>query len=83
MRLRAIVLALFGMVISFSASAVTTYSHSSSENNIASATIPDRDSIPLYFSVLSGTLEAEAFRAVASGDGIYYQLEGIAEIILI
>jgi mannose-6-phosphate isomerase-like protein (cupin superfamily) len=80
MRLRAIVLALFGIAISLDASALTTYSHSPWEKNIAVATIPDRDGIPLYFSVVAGTLEDEAVRGISSGDGIYYQLTGSVDI---
>jgi hypothetical protein len=81
MRIRAIVLALLGMTLASSdATAVTTYSSSLLQKIIATATVPDRNDTPLYFSVVAGRLEAGETRGVASGDGVYYQLSGAVDI---
>lgn len=81
MRLRAIVLALFGMTLASSdAMAITTYSSSLLQKVVATATVTDRNDISLYFSVLVGRLEAGETHGVASGDGVYYQASGTVDI---
>jgi hypothetical protein len=83
MRLRAIVLALLGLTtVSFQSRAVTTYSSSFLEKTIATATIPDRNDMVLYFSVVVGTFKGAEIHGVAFGDGIYYQLTGTSTIFL-
>jgi hypothetical protein len=42
--------------------------------------VPDRNDIPLYFSVVDGRLEAGETRGVASGDGVYYQSSGTVDV---
>lgn len=83
MRIRAIVLTLFGMTLASSeATAVTTYSSSLLHKIVATATVLDRNDTPLYFSVLAGRLDAGENRGVASGDGVYYQSSGTVDIIM-
>jgi hypothetical protein len=80
MRLRAIVLALLSLTtVSFQSRAVTTYSSSFLEKRIATATIPDRNDMVLYFSVVVGTFKGTEIHGVAVGDGIYYQLTGTSK----
>lgn len=47
---------------------------------VATATVPDRNDTPLYFSVLAGRLATGETRGVASGDGVYYQSSGTVDI---
>lgn len=81
MWLRAVVLALSGMsLVSADATAIITYSSSLLQKIVATATVPDRNDIPLYFTVVAGRLEAGEARGVASGDGVYYQSSGTVDI---
>ncbi len=78
MRLGTLVLALFAAIFSSSeATAITTYSSSPFHTIIATATVPDRNNAPLYFSILSGFGKVDG---VAPGDEVYYQSTGTAEI---
>jgi mannose-6-phosphate isomerase-like protein (cupin superfamily) len=78
MRLGNLVFALFAVIVAPSeATAITTYSSSPSRTIIATATVPDRNNVPLYFSILSGSGKLDG---VASGDEVFYQSTGTAEI---
>ena len=80
MRLAAIVLAIFELVLASSeAAAITTYSSSPFRQMIVTATVRDRN-VPLYFSIRAGTLGSDKTKGVASEDGIYYQSSGAVQI---
>jgi mannose-6-phosphate isomerase-like protein (cupin superfamily) len=75
--MRLMILVLAASVTIFASSealAITTYSSSPFRTiTVATATVPDRDNAPLYFSILSGSGEVQG---VAPGDEIYYQYKG-------
>jgi hypothetical protein len=81
MRLGAIILAIFGAALASSETmAITTYSSSPLSKMIVTATVPDRNDAPLYFTIREGILQSGNMRGVAPGDGMYYQSSGTAEI---
>jgi hypothetical protein len=61
--------------------AITTYSSSShARQMVAVAIVPDRNSVPLYFSIRTGILGSDTVNSEAFEDGVYYQSTGAAEI---
>ena len=78
MRPGAIALAVVSLLLlSAEASAVDTYSTSQFRKTIAQATVPDRNSEQLYFSVVAGTFWSPEIHKLALSDGIYYQFSGM------
>jgi len=77
---RIIVLAILAALASTDASAVETYSTSQFRKIIAQATVPDRNSEPLYFSVVAGTFWKQQIHRIAPSDGVYYQFIGTVNL---
>jgi mannose-6-phosphate isomerase-like protein (cupin superfamily) len=81
MRLRALALAILGiLLVPTGASAIETYSSSQFHQIIAKAIVPDRNNEQLYFSVVAGTFWTPEIERYAASDGVFYQFTGTTEL---
>jgi mannose-6-phosphate isomerase-like protein (cupin superfamily) len=80
MRVAPIVLAIFGAMLACSEAVAVTYSSSHFSKIIATASVPNRDNLQLYFGIRAGTVWSGEMDQITPSDGIYYQYSGTVDM---